>query len=63
MNFKGKPLAWLEGVDRTDTWRIIYRIDPDVIVIAEVFTKKTQKTPADIVEAVKKRLRAFDEMD
>jgi phage-related protein len=27
------------------TWRLIYRIDPDAIVIAEVFGKKTEKTP------------------
>src|SRR5215510_7477662 len=25
------------------TWRIIYRIDPDAVVIAEIFEKKTQK--------------------
>jgi len=26
-------------------WRIIYRIDSDAIVIADVFQKNTQKTP------------------
>jgi phage-related protein len=28
------------------TWRIIYRVDDDAIVIAEVFPKKQQATPA-----------------
>jgi hypothetical protein len=32
-----------EGV----TWRIMYRLDPDAVVIAEVFAKKTQATPGD----------------
>ena len=27
------------------TWRIIYRTDPDAIVIVEVFSKKTPRTP------------------
>jgi hypothetical protein len=31
--------------DADTTWRLIYRIDQDAIVIAEVFAKKTEKTP------------------
>lgn len=31
--------------DQSKTWRIIYRIDSDAIVIAEVFAKTTQATP------------------
>jgi phage-related protein len=27
--------------DKKDTWRIIYRVDSDAIVVAEVFSKKT----------------------
>jgi phage-related protein len=36
------------GIDDSEAdqhWRIIYRIDSDAIVIAEVFQKTTQKTP------------------
>jgi phage-related protein len=29
--------------DAHTTWRLIYRIDPDAIVIADVFAKKTEK--------------------
>ena len=46
--------------DADTTWRLIYRIDPDAIVIAEVFAKKTEKTPKDVIEACKKRLKEYD---
>jgi phage-related protein len=47
--------------DADATWRLIYRIDPDAIVIAEVFAKKTQKTPKDVIQACKKRLKEYDD--
>ena len=31
--------------DENKTWRIIYRIDKDAVVIVDAFQKKTQKTP------------------
>lgn len=31
--------------DRNLSWRIMYRIDADAIVLIEVFSKKTGKTP------------------
>jgi phage-related protein len=46
--------------DAGTTWRIIYRIDPDAIVIAEVFSKKTPRTPAAIIARCKRRLRRYD---
>jgi phage-related protein len=42
------------------TWRIVYRIDVDAIVIAAVFAKKTQATPKEIVIACKQRLALYD---
>src|SRR5882724_11494887 len=42
------------------TWRIIYRIDDDAIVIGDVFAKKTQKTPANIIDACQRRFRLYD---
>lgn len=50
----------LRIVDQGLTWRIVYRIDPDAIVIAEIFAKKSEQTPAKIVEAVRRRLRGYD---
>ena len=52
----------LRVVDREQTWRIIYRVDPDAIVIAEVFSKKTPKAPAPVIERCKQRLRRYDEV-
>lgn len=46
--------------DVDNTWRIIYRIDEDAIVILEVFAKKTGKTPKKIVDVCKQRLRHYD---
>ena len=42
------------------TWRIIYRVDADAIVIAEVFSKKTTRTPSEVITRCKRRLRSYD---
>jgi phage-related protein len=42
------------------TWRIVYRIDPDAIVILEAFSKKTRTTPEVVIEACRRRLREYD---
>lgn len=51
----------LRIVDAEATWRIVYRIDPDAIVIAEVFSKKTRATPSRVIEVCRKRLRNYDD--
>jgi len=51
----------LRVVDAGVTWRIVYRVDPDAIVIAEVFAKKTSKTPTVILEACRRRLKEYDD--
>lgn len=43
-------------------WRIIYRIDFDAIVIADVFKKNTQKTPKPVIEKSQRRLRFYDQI-
>jgi len=45
--------------DRDQTWRIVYHVAPDAIVILDVFGKKTQATPVQIVEVSQKRLAAY----
>jgi phage-related protein len=47
--------------DRDVTWRIVYRIDRDAIVIADVFGKKTRQTPRAVIERCRRRLRDYDE--
>jgi phage-related protein len=46
--------------DENKTWRMIYRIDPDAIVLCEVFEKKTQRTPKSIIAVCQQRLRRYD---
>jgi len=46
--------------DVDNTWRIVYRIDVDAIVILEVFPKKTGKTPNAIIDICKQRLKYYD---
>jgi len=50
----------LRIIDSNKIWRIIYRIDRDAVVIADVFEKKTQKTPKRVIDACKRRLRDYD---
>jgi len=45
---------------RAVTWRILYRIDGDAVIIAEVFAKKTSATPKLLIDTVKRRLAAYD---
>jgi phage-related protein len=48
--------------DRNETWRIVYRIDYDAIVILEVFPKKTGKTPKQVIDACRRRLQRYDSL-
>jgi phage-related protein len=47
--------------DENATWRIMYRIDPDEILILDVFSKKTQTTPVSVIDACKSRLKTWDQ--
>jgi phage-related protein len=46
--------------DTAGTWRIMYRIDKDAIVILEVFAKKTRQTPAAVIATCRRRLKEYD---
>ena len=48
--------------DENATWRIIYRIDPDAVIIAEVFSKKSKQTPKYVIANAKTRLKHYDEL-
>ena len=50
----------LRIVDEKVSWRIVYRIDSDAIVILEVFEKKTAKTPRNVIEVCRKRLKDYE---
>jgi phage-related protein len=50
----------LRVVDETVTWRIMYRLDEDAVVILEVFAKKTGQTPKHVIDTCKARLKRYD---
>ena len=56
----GRHVHELRVIDRQSTWRIVYRVDSDAIVIAEVFAKRTQETPQRIVQVCKQRFGQYD---
>ena|SRR2546425_5513273 len=58
----GRRCHELKIEDERATWRIVYRTDPDCIVIVDVFAKKTQRTPAAVIERCKARLKVYDEV-
>ena len=46
--------------DAGHCWRIIYRIDPDAIVVPCIFHKRTRKAPKREIELGRKRLADYD---
>jgi phage-related protein len=60
MSLIGRRCHELRVNDEMMTWRLIYRIDPEDIVISEAFAKKTDRTPGNVVEACKRRYSAYD---
>ena len=56
----GERCHELRVVDINATWRIIYRIDTDAIVILDVFSKKTRTTPQSVINRSRKRMREYE---
>ena len=50
----------LRITDANVSWRIVYRVDAEAIVLLEVFAKKTSKTPNRIINLCRKRIREYD---
>ncbi|HEV8200967.1 MAG TPA: type II toxin-antitoxin system RelE/ParE family toxin [Candidatus Polarisedimenticolia bacterium] len=48
----------IKDIDRD--WRIVYRVDTDAIVVADVFAKMTRRTPERVIEDSRRRLRLYD---
>ena len=61
MSSLGSRCHELRVADRQPSWRIVYRIDSDAIVIADVFEKRTARTPQNVTERCRDRLRRYDE--
>ncbi len=46
--------------DANVSWRIVYRLDSDAVVVVEVFQKQSRATPPWVITACIRRLRAYD---
>src|SRR6185503_19230302 len=44
----------LRIVDQDATWRIVYYVDREAVVILDVFSKKTKETPKHVIEVCKR---------
>ena len=51
----------LRIADERASWRIVYRLDPDAVVILEVFDKRTRKTPFHVIHVCRQRLKRYEE--
>lgn len=48
--------------DADHSWRIVYFLDADAIVILEVFAKRTRETPMNVIEMCRKRLAVYRQL-
>ena len=58
----GKSFHELRIRDEDRTWRIIYALEDDAVLILEVFSKKTAKTPKAVIDVCQRRLRLYQEL-
>ncbi len=49
----------LRVVDQDQTWRIMYHLAPDAVVILDVFSKKTATTPDSVIASCQRRLAQY----
>jgi len=43
------------------TWRILYRVDDDAVVLAVIFAKTSRRTPQHVIETARERFKRYDE--
>ncbi len=56
----GRRCSELRVNDANQTWRLLYRADPDAVLVAGMFSKKTGKTPKWAIEQAKRLLKEYD---
>jgi phage-related protein len=49
----------LRVVDEHVSWRIVYRVDANAIVVIDVFEKRTTQTPQHVIDTGRRRLRTY----
>jgi phage-related protein len=48
--------------DAQQNWRIMYRVDPDAVLILEVYAKKTRTIPKEVIDNCRSRLKRYDNL-
>jgi phage-related protein len=51
----------LRITDANKTWRIMYHLEPDAVVILDVFSKTTQATPKATLDTCRQRLAKYQQ--
>ena len=46
--------------DENKIWRLFYRVDADAIIVVLWLEKKTNKTPDEVINLCRKRLKFYD---
>lgn len=46
--------------DENKIWRLFYRVDADAIIVVLWLEKKTNKTPDEVIDLCRKRLKFYD---
>jgi len=60
MSSIGSRCHELRVQDEDKSWRIVYRIESEAIVILAVFRKTTKQTPLRIIADCKRRLKQYE---
>lgn len=55
----GSACHELRILDGDTTWRILYGLSGDAVVILEVFSKKSRATPKSILDVAKRRWKQY----
>lgn len=56
----GPQCCELRIKDADREWRILYRIDPDAILVLDVFQKQSRRTPQRLIDNCRRRLKNYD---
>jgi phage-related protein len=55
----GERCHELRVIDKDSTWRILYHVTDDAVVILEVFSKKSRATPKRVLDSARARLKKY----
>ena len=55
----GRGCHELRVNDARKSWRLVYAVEHEAIVLLEVFEKKTERTPKQVIDSCRERLTRF----